>query len=110
MKIFVCINDLIEASNRSYDVKEILGKESLNHSISGIFFYSNSVVDLTVKRKLKVWKDFAKKRGVPLYVCINSLSSKNLSHKIDPAINIVGLGKLVEGVVSNEKTLVIGKL
>ena len=39
-----------------------------------------------------------------------TLSSKNLSHKIDPAINIVGLGKLVEGVVSNEKTLVIGKL
>ena len=48
--------------------------------------------------------------GISLYVCRNSLIKRNISGEINPAINVVGLGQLIEGVLNSKKTIVIGDL
>ena len=110
MKIFICVNDLQGIEKESYDPVKIINKEALNQEVSGIFFYSKSVNDLADKTKSSIWLSFAREKNIPIYACTNSLTSRNLLKKISPTVEITGLGQLIEGVLSSEKTIVIGKI
>ena len=110
MAIFICINDLDEEGKDIYDPKEIIEKKIQNTDIAGIFFYSNSIKDLIEKNKSELWLNYAKEREIPIYACTNSILKRQLHKKINSYVKITGLGKLIEGVVTNAKTVVIGKL
>ena len=110
MKIFICVNDLRGIEKEGYDPVKIINKEALNQEILGIFFYSNSVSDLAEKNKSSIWLSFARGKNISIYACINSLASRNLLKKINPTVEIAGLGQLIEGILSSEKTVVIGKI
>ena len=110
MKFFICINDLSKVKEEDYDPNKIIDNKALNQEILGIFFYSNSVSDLTSKSKSNIWLVFAKKRKIPIFACLNSIKSRNLTKRINPLVQITGLGQVIEGVISSEKTLVIGEI
>ena len=110
MKVFICINDLSEFNKGTYDPKEIITKKAMSNEVSGIFFYSNSVNDLVEKNKFSLWLSFTKEMNIPIYSCMNSLSKRNLINKINPIVKVTGLGQLIQGVLSNDKTLVIGDI
>ena len=109
MKVFICINDLSEFNKGNYDPKEIITKKAMNHEVSGIFFYSNSVNDL-VEKTIDAYFGRYGEMNIPIYSCMNSLSKRNLINKINPIVKVTGLGQLIQGVLSNEKTLVIGDI
>ena len=110
MKVFICINDLSKVNKEDYDPEKIIYKKILNQEILGIFFYSNSVKDLAISSKSDKWLSFVKTKNIPIFACINSLSSRSLIGKIDPKIKITGLGQLIEGVLLSDKTEVIGRI
>ena len=110
MTTFVCINNLSDFSN-DLESPKILFKERLSgEKISGLFFYSNAVNEFLNEARLTEWLDYSSSEGIPLYACRNSLIKRNISEGINPLINVVGLGQLIEGVLSNNKTIVIGSL
>jgi len=110
MKTFICINDLGELNEDDYDPVKIISEEALFKEVSGIFFYSNSVNDLAIKKKFSLWLKFVKEKEIPIFACSRSLSSRNLLNKVHPIVELTGLGQLIEGVLNNEKTIVIGKI
>tara|TARA_B100000686_G_C16255299_1_gene696519 strand:- start:226 stop:558 length:333 start_codon:yes stop_codon:yes gene_type:complete len=110
MATFVCINNLTDLS---YDLEspKIFVKERLSgETISGLFFYSNAVNEFLNEARLTEWLEYSLTEGISLYACRNSLIKRNISEKINPLINVVGLGQLIEGVLNNNKTIVIGSL
>ena len=110
MTTFVCINNLTDLS---YDLEspKIFVKERLSgETISGLFFYSNAVNEFLNEARLTEWLEYSLTEGISLYACRNSLIKRNISEKINPLINVVGLGQLIEGVLNNNKTIVIGSL
>ena len=60
--------------------------------------------------RLNEWLEYSLSEGISLYACRNSLIKRNISEQINPVINVVGLGQLIEGVINNKKTIVIGSL
>ena len=110
MATFVCINDLSSHVDEALNPKIFIEKRVSGDRITGLFFYSDSVSEFFNKAKCNLWIEYAKPENIPIYACRNSLVSRNISDQINPFIKIVGLGQLIEGVVFNEKTLVIGKL
>ena len=110
MATFVCINDLSSQAGKVLNPKKFIEKRVSGDQIAGLFFYSDSVKDLFDEAKSNLWIEYAESENIPIYGCRSSLISRNNLNQINPLINIVGLGQLIEGVVFNEKTLVIGKL
>ena len=110
MTTFVCINNLSDFSN-DLESPKILIKEMLSEEkISGLFFYSNAVNEFLNEARLTEWLEYSSSEEIPVYACRNSLIKRNISEKINPLINVVGLGQLIEGVLNNNKTIVIGSL
>ena len=110
MATFVCINELSSHAGEALNPKEFIEKKVSGEQISGLFFYSDSVREFSNETRLDLWLEYAKSENIPIYACRNSLVNRNISDQVNPFINIVGLGQLIEGVVTSEKTLVIGKL
>jgi len=110
MPSFVCINNLSDLSNNLESPKEFIKEKLSREKISGIFFYSNAVNEFLDEARLTEWLDYSSSEGITLYACRNSLIKRNISEGINPLINVVGLGQLIEGVLSNNKTIVIGSL
>ena len=110
MATFVCINELSSPAGEALNPKEFIEKKVSGEQISGLFFYSDSVNEFFDEAKSNLWIEYAKSENIPIYACRNSLVSRNISDLVNPFIKIVGLGQLIEGVVFNKKTLVIGKL
>ena len=110
MATFVCINDLSSQAGKGLNPKKFIEKRVSGDQISGLFFYSDSVNELIDVAKSNLWIEYAESENIPIYGCRSSLISRNNSNQINPLINIVGLGQLIEGVINNEKTIVIGKL
>ena len=110
MRIFICINNLVENQKEGHDPVKIINKDALYQGVLGIFFYSNSVSDLTEKNKSSLRLSYAKERKIPIHTCTTSLSTRNLIKKIIPIVKVTGLGQLIEGVLSSDKTMVIGKI
>jgi len=110
MATFVSINNL---SNSSYEFKspiKFVETRLSGEKISGLFFYSNAVNEFLSEARLNEWLEYSVSKEIPLYACRNSLIKRNISEKINPHINVVGLGQLIEGVLNNSKTIVIGSL
>ena len=110
MSIFVCINNLSAQKKEPLDSIGLVEKKLIGKEVSGLFFYSNSVTLLLDKDSLNKLIDFSISKNIPISVCRNSLLSRNLPEDIHPKIKVSGLGKLIEGVLKNKKTLVIGTL
>ena len=110
MTTFVCINSLSDLSNDSDSPKKFIKERLSGEKISGLFFYSNSVNEFLDETRLTEWLDYSSSEDIPVYACSNSLIKRNISEKINPLINGVGLGQLIEGVLNNKKTIVIGNL
>ena len=110
MPSFVCINNLSDLSNNLESPKKFIKEKLSREKISGIFFYSNAVNEFLDEARLSEWLDYSLSEGISLYACRNSLIKRNISEGINPLINVVGLGQLIEGVLSNNKTIVIGSL
>jgi len=110
MSVFVLINNLSDLSNELESPKKLVKKKLSGEKISGLFFYSKAVNEFSNETRLTEWLEYSLSEGISLYACRNSLIKRNISEKINPVINVVGLGKLIEGVINNKKTLVIGSL
>ena len=110
MSTFICINDLPSNKGRPFNPKRFIEKKSIDSKISGIFFYSNSVIELADKNISDRWINYSQKQNIPLYACRNSLVSRNILKKINPLIQVSGLGKLLEGIIASKKILVVGKI
>jgi intracellular sulfur oxidation DsrE/DsrF family protein len=110
MTTFVLINNLSDLSGEQDSPKKLVKKRLSGQKISGLFFYSKAVKELLNEARLNEWLEYSLSEGISLYVCRNSLIKRNISEEIDPAINVVGLGQLIEGVLKNKKTIVIGNL
>ena len=110
MSTFICINDLPSNKGRPFNSKRFIEKKSIDNKISGIFFYSNSVITLADRNSSDRWINYSQKQNIPIYACRNSLISRNILKKVNPLIQVSGLGKLLEGVITSKKTLVIGKI
>ena len=110
MPSFVCINNLSDLSNNLESPKEFIKEKLSGEKIPGIFFYSNAVNEFLDEARLSEWLDYSLSEGISLYACRNSLIKRNISEGINPLINVVVLGQLIEGVLSNNKTIVIGSL
>ena len=110
MTTFVCINCLSDLSNDLDSRKKFIKERLSGDKISGLFFYSNAVNEFSDEARLTEWLDYSSSEGISLYACRNSLIKRNISEKINPLINVVGLGQLIEGVLNNKKTIVIGNL
>ena len=110
MTTFVCINNLSDFSN-DLESPKIFVKERLSgEKISGLFFYSNAVNEFLNEARLTEWLEYSLSEEIAAYARRNSLIKRNISQKINPLINVVGLGQLIEGVLNNNKTIVIGSL
>ena len=110
MTTFVCINNLSDFS-KDLESPKIFVKERLyGEKISGLFFYSNAVNEFLNEARLTECLEYSLSEEIPVYACRNSLIKRNISEKINPLINVVGLGQLIEGVLNNNKTIVIGSL
>ena len=110
MTTFVCINNLSDFSNDLESLKISVKERLSEEKISGLFFYSNAVNEFLNEARLTEWLEYSLSEEIPLYACRNSLIKRNISEKINPLINVVGLGQLIEGVLNNNKTIVIGSL
>ena len=110
MTTFVCINNLSDFSNDLESPKIFVKGMLSGEKISGLFFYSNAVNEFLNEARLTEWLEYSLSEEIPLYACRNSLVKRNISEKINPLINVVGLGQLIEGVLNNNKTIVIGSL
>ncbi len=110
MTTFVLINNTSDLSGEQERPRKLLKKRLSVQKISGIFFYSEAVNQLLNEVRLNEWLEYSLSEGISLYVCRNSLIKKNISGEINPAINVVGLGQLIEGVLNSKKTIVIGDL
>ena len=110
MAAFVLINNLSELSDELESPKELVKKKLSGEQISGLFFYSKAVNEFSNETRLNEWLDYSLSEGISLYACRNSLIKRNICEQINPVINVVGLGQLIEGVVNNKKTIVIGRL
>ena len=110
MSTFICINDLPSNKGRPFNPKRFIEKKSIDSKISGIFFYSNSVIELADKNISDRWINYSQKQNIPLYACRNSLVSRNILKRINPLIRVSGLGKPLEGIIASKKILVIGKI
>ena len=110
MTTFVCINNLSDLSNDLESPKIFVKKRLSGKKISGLFFYSNAVNEFLNEARLTEWLEYSLSEKIPVYACRNSLIKRNISEKIDPLIKVVGLGQLIEGVLNNNKTIVIGSL
>ena len=110
MPSFVCINNLSHLSNNLESPNEFIKEKLSGEKISCIFFYSNAVNEFLDEARLTEWLDYSSSERISLYACRNSLIKRNISERINPLINVVGLGQLIEGVLSNNKTIVIGIL
>ena len=110
MTTFVCINNLSDFSNDLESPKIFIKERLSEEKISGLFFYSNAVNEFLNEARLTEWLEYSLSQEIPLYACRNSLIKRNISEKINPLISVVGLGQLIEGVLNNNKTIVIGSL
>ena len=110
MTTFVCINCLSDLSNDLDSRKKFIKERLSGDKISGLFFYSNAVNEFLNEARLTEWLDYSSSEDISIYACRNSLIKRNISEKISPLINVVGLGQLIEGVLNNKKTIVIGNL
>ena len=110
MTTFVCINNLSNFSNDLESPKKFIRKRLSGKKISGLFFYSDAVNEFLNEARLTEWLEYSLSEGISVYACRNSLIKRNISEEIDPLINVVGLGQLIEGVLNNNKTIVIGSL
>ena len=110
MTAFVLINNLSDLSGGLESPKKLVKKRLSGEKISGLFFYSKAVNELLNEARLTEWLEYSLSEEISLYVCRNSLVKRNISGEINSAINVVGLGKLIEGVLNNKKTIVIGDL
>ena len=110
MTTFVCINNLSDLSNELESPKKLVKKRLSGEKISGLFFYSKAVNEFLNETRLTEWLEYSLSEGISVYACRNSLIKRNISEEINPLINVVGLGQLIEGVLNNKKTLVIGNL
>ena len=110
MTSFVCINNLSDLSNDLESPKEFIKERLSGEKISGIFFYSNGVNEFLNEARLTEWLEYSSSEGISVYACRNSLIKRNISERLNPLINVVGLGQLIEGVLNNKKTIVIGNL
>ena len=110
MATFVCINNLSDLSNDLDGPKKFVKERLTGEKISGLFFYSNAVNEFLNEARLTEWLEYSLSEGISIYACRNSLIKRNISEKINPLINVVGLGQLIEGVLNNNKTIVIGSL
>ena len=110
MATFICINNLSDLSNDLDSPKKFIRERFSGERISGLFFYSNAVNEFLNEARLTEWLEYSLTEGISLYACRNSLIKRNISEKINPLINVVGLGQLIEGVLDNKKTIVIGSL
>ena len=110
MTTFVCINNLSDLSNDLESPKKFVKERLSGKKISGLFFYSNAVNEFLNEARLKQWLEYSLSGGISVYAFRNSLIKINISEEIDPLINVVGLGQLIEGVLNNKKTIVIGSL
>ena len=110
MTTFVCIINLSDFSN-DLESPKIFVKERLSEEkISGLFFYSNAVNEFLNEARLTEWLEYSLSEEIPVYACRNSLIKRDISEKISPIIKVVGLGQLIEGVLKNNKTIVIGSI
>ena len=110
MSTFVCINSLSDLSSDLDSPKKFIKERLSGEKISGLFFYSNAVNEFLNEARLTEWLEYSLSEEIPVYACRNSLIKRNISEKINPLINVVGLGQLIEGVLNNKKTIVIGNL
>ena len=110
MTSFVCINNLSDLSNDLDGPKKFVKERLTGEKISGLFFYSNAVNEFLDEARLNEWLDYSSSEDIPVYACRNSLIKRNISERLNPLINVVGLGQLIEGVLNNNKTIVIGSL
>ena len=110
MTAFVLINNLSDLSGGLESPRKLVKKRLSGEKISGLFFYSKAVNELSNKTRSTEWLEYSLSEDIPLYACRNSLIKRNISKKINPVINVVGLGQLIEGVINNKKTIVIGDL
>ena len=77
MSTFICINDLPSNKGRPFNPKRFIEKKSIDSKISGIFFYSNSVIELADKNISDRWVNFSQNKifpsmlaEIPLYLGI----------------------------------------
>ena len=110
MATFVCINNLSSHAGEVLNPKKFIEKRVSGDQIAGLFFYSDSVSELFNEARSNLWIEYAESKNIPIYGCRSSLINRNKSNQINPLINVVGLGQLIEGVLNNEKTIVIGRL
>ena len=110
MTTFVCINNLSDLSHELDSPKKLVKKRLPGEKISGLFFYSKAVNEFLNETRLNEWLKFSLYEGISIYACRNSLIKRNIPEEINPLINVVGLGQLIEGVLNNNKTIVIGSL
>ena len=110
MTTFVCINNLSDFSNDLESLKIFIKERLYGEKISGLFFYSNAVNEFLNETRLTEWLEYSLSEEISVYACRNSLIKRNISEKINPLISVVGLGQLIEGVLNNNKTIVIGSL
>ena len=110
MTTFVCINNLSDLSNELESPKKLVKERLSGEKISGLFFYSKAVNEFLNETRLTEWLEYSLSEGISVYACRNSLIKRNISEEINPLINVVGLGQLIEGVMNNDKTIVIGNL
>jgi len=106
----VCINNLSDLSNDLESPRDFIEKRLSGEKISGIFFYSNAVNEFLDEARLIEWLEYSLSEGISIYACRNSFIKRNISERINPLINVVGLGQLIEGVLNNNNTIVIGSL
>ncbi len=110
MSAFVFINNLSTQKKEVLDPISLVEKKLIDEEVSGLFFYSDSVTFLLNQDNLNTLIQYSISKDIPILVCRNSLIRRNISENLHPKIKISGLGKLIESVLSNSKTLVIGNL
>ena len=66
MSTFICINDLPSNKRRPFNPKRFIEKKSIDNKISGIFFYSNSVITLADRNSSDRWINYSQKQKLKL--------------------------------------------
>ena len=100
-KNFCLIND----NSVNFDcIKNKLISEKINE----VFFYSKSLLYLKEEKDIESWILLAKDLSLNLYYCKKSADRQNLS--LNDPFKASGLGQLVELIVLNKKTIVLGDL
>ena len=78
MITFVCINNFSKQRGEAFNPKRFLEEKSLDKYISEIFFYTNSVIELTDENHSNVWVNYSQSENIPPYACRNSLLSRDI--------------------------------